>query len=566
MVDKQAEEKRRPAHRWWVTVMVVLLIGVIHVSSSAAAGKQVAFVVGIETYDKLPVHQQLKNAVHDAEGVSAELTKIGFTVMGKPNLSRSAFNAQWQDVLDTLTEEDTFLLYFSGHGVQIDGQNYLLPRDIPYIQYGRQLQLTREAISLNQLLADLTMGDRPHPKRSVVILDACRDNPLVPPGYKGGNTRGGLANVDASNGLFVMYSAANNRTALDRLSPEDPVPYSVFTRVLLPLLGRQDLTIQELSTTVKNRVWGLAKNAGHEQQPVYYDGILGRFCLAGCAPVPPITFQEEIIPPGPPPIPEKETIPPVPPPQPSTVLSQTITGKDGAPMVLVAAGEFTMGAREDDKDAQADERPAHQVYLDAYYIDQFEVTTSHYAAFMEATKRDPPQHWPENVLKVHGKKPVVGVTWDDAQAYCGWAGKRLPTEAEWEKAARGTDGRVYPWGQEPPNEKLANFNHCCDFKDYGVLTDVGSFKRGKSPYGAYDLAGNVWEWVVDWYDETLYQQRAKGNDPIRNPGGPEKGEFKVLRGGSWSTEAWFLRSSGRIGDYPSLRNSYDGFRCVQGAP
>ena len=254
------------------------------------------------------------------------------------------------------------------------------------------------------------------------------------------------------------------------------------------------------------------------------------------------------------------------PPVPTEKRPTKITGKDGAPMVLVPAGEFTMGAGENDKVASDDERPAHQVYLDAYYIDQFEVTTSRYATFFQEKKRDPPQYWPENVLKVHGQKPVVGVTWDDANAYCEWAGKRLPTEAEWEKAARGTDGHLYPWGEEPPNEKLANFNHCCDFKDYGVLTDVGSFESGKSPYGAYDMAGNVWEWVADWYDNTLYQQRGKAKKPVQNPHGPEKGEFRVLRGGSWLIDARSLRTSFRYWNIPSLRFIVNGFRCAQGAP
>ena len=123
---------------------------------------------------------------------------------------------------------------------------------------------------------------------------------------------------------------------------------------------------------------------------------------------------------------------------------QEIIGKDGAPMVLVPAGEFTMGSRQDDKMAEKDERPAHQVYLDAYFIDQYEVTTSRYAKFFQETKRPAPVFWHEQVLNQHGRKPVVWVNWHDAQGYCAWAGKRLPTEAEWEKAARGTDQRLYP--------------------------------------------------------------------------------------------------------------------------
>lgn len=126
------------------------------------------------------------------------------------------------------------------------------------------------------------------------------------------------------------------------------------------------------------------------------------------------------------------------------VPAKTITGKDGAPMVLVPAGEFTMGSRGDDKNASNDERPAHSVYLDAFYIDQYEVTTSRYARFFQETNRTAPGFWSDKVVKEHGSKPVVGVDWNDATAYCAWAGKRLPTEAEWEKAARGTDQRTFP--------------------------------------------------------------------------------------------------------------------------
>lgn len=199
--------------------------------------------------------------------------------------------------------------------------------------------------------------------------------------------------------------------------------------------------------------------------------------------------------PGPSPVePDRAAAPaPAPKPQPIAGPAKTITGKDDAPMVLVLAGEFMMGSREDDKSAQNDERPAHSVYLDAFYIDQYEVTTSRYAKFFRETKRSAPEYWPEQVMQQHGRKPVVGVDWNDATAYCSWAGKRLPTEAEWEKAARGTDQRVYPWGNAGPSKALANFDRCCDFKDYGALTDIGSFEEGKSPFGVYDMAGNVWE-------------------------------------------------------------------------
>lgn len=241
--------------------------------------------------------------------------------------------------------------------------------------------------------------------------------------------------------------------------------------------------------------------------------------------------------------------------------TKTITGKDGAPMVLIPAGEFTMGSREEEKSADKDEQPAHQAYLDAYYIDQYEVTTARYAKFFKATNRPQPEYWSANVVSDHGRKPVVGVDWNDAAAYCTWAGKRLPTEAEWEKAARGTDQRVYPWGNEAPNTQRANFKHCCDFKDYGALTDVGSYEAGKGPYGTYDMAGNVWEWVADWYDVKYYSK-----SPARNPIGPLSGESRVLRGGSWFNEPLYVRSASRGRAVPTKRHNAIGFRCAQDVP
>ena len=181
-------------------------------------------------------------------------------------------------------------------------------------------------------------------------------------------------------------------------------------------------------------------------------------------------------------------------------LSQQVGGKDGAPMVLIPAGEFTMGK----DDAAPDERPAHRVHLDAFYIDRYEVTIARYAKFLESEDHDLPFLWHDAKQGHHGTKPVLGVDWYDALAYCRWADKRLPTEAEWEKAARGTDSRLYPWGNDSPSRIHANFEQESK-KGYSALTPVGSFERGKSPYGVYDMAGNVWEWVGDRYGEHYYQ-------------------------------------------------------------
>jgi formylglycine-generating enzyme required for sulfatase activity len=234
-------------------------------------------------------------------------------------------------------------------------------------------------------------------------------------------------------------------------------------------------------------------------------------------------------------------------------LSREITGRDGAPMVLIPSGEFVMGSL-----AASDERPAHRVSLDAYYIDTFEVTISRYAKFLETvTTQQAPQQWNTVNLTEDGDRPIIGVNWWDADAYCRWTEKRLPTEAEWEKAARGTDGRKYPWGDEEPREGMANYSRCCGWSGFGLLAAVGTHQAGKSPYGVFDLAGNVWEWVADWYDPQYYK-----TSPERNPTGPSSGRDKVMRGGSWSNRASDLRASIRDKISPTYRNYSIGFRCA----
>ncbi len=243
-------------------------------------------------------------------------------------------------------------------------------------------------------------------------------------------------------------------------------------------------------------------------------------------------------------------------------------GKDGAPMVLIPAGEFIMGTNE----GRSNERPEHTVRLPTYAIDQFEVTMSRYEQFLQATGHPPPPLWdPEAVAKVGGR-PAVGLTWKDAAAYCKWAGKRLPTGAEWEKAARGTDGRRFPWGHMQPYVDMANYNRGVWVSYEITLVDVdtgvkgmsirhGTKEGGKSPYGLYHMAGNAAEWVADRYDREYYLKT-----PKENPTGPATGEKRVIRGGSWSDQPVGVRSTTRISAEPSYQDLTLGVRCAMDAP
>jgi len=226
---------------------------------------------------------------------------------------------------------------------------------------------------------------------------------------------------------------------------------------------------------------------------------------------------------------------------------------DERSMAVVPAGEFMMGSATGD----ADEQPVHRVYVKAFSMDKYQVSVGHYAKFLESTSQPAPPDWSIMNKSRHQNRPVINVDWADAVAYCTWVGKRLPTEAEWEKAARGTDGRIYPWGNELPMGFHANMKKE-QWSDHYVLSPVGMYEDGKSPYGIYDMAGNVWEWVSDWYDPDYYQ-----NSPSQNPTGPPTGDHKVIRGGSWGSTPKDLRSSDRDNHVPSARGMGTGFRCAK---
>jgi formylglycine-generating enzyme required for sulfatase activity len=226
------------------------------------------------------------------------------------------------------------------------------------------------------------------------------------------------------------------------------------------------------------------------------------------------------------------------------------------PMVSIPEGDFLMGA--DGTDALEDERPQHRVWVDRFEIDRYEVTTRRYAEFLSVTSRAEPWQWEAVDPARHHDRPVIGVSWFDAEAYCRWRGARLPTEAEWEKAARGSDGRLFPWGNRTPTDEVANFGLGARFSYSQVLAPVQGYEPGRSPYGLHQMAGNVGEWVADWYGANYYETSAS-----KNPAGPERGAFRVVRGGSWSDLPKYLLTYGRSKLPPETRNSYTGFRCAR---
>jgi len=263
-----------------------------------------------------------------------------------------------------------------------------------------------------------------------------------------------------------------------------------------------------------------------------------------------------------------------------------INPNDEAELVFVPAGEFLMGLSSSDlqdltrttpglkRENLAAAMPQHRVYLRGYWIGKHEVTVAQYRRFCKATGRtmpDPPRwRWQDN-------HPIVRVSWFDAKAYADWAGVSLPTEAQWEKAARGTDGRRHVWGDRwPPPPKVGNFadeafklefpqvalrfGSLQAYNDgYACTAPVGSFPAGASPYGCLDMVGNAWEWCADWYGRDYYTQA-----PAHNPGGPMRGVARCLRGSWYDADREVFLCAFRLNDRPETRDDYNGFRCVRG--
>lgn len=507
-----------------------------------------ALVVGNDAYQSV---RPLKNAANDAEDLGARLSELGFDVTVLLNADLRGLNEGVDRFVASLQPGDVALFHFSGHGLQHDHENFLVPVDFELTDAA---SLRYDAYSASKIQDRLAASGA---ALSLVLLDACRNN-----GFESSRGAGGLAAMNPAHGSFIAFATGPGAVADDNPSGRN----GLFTSVLLDALEEPGLELVEVFGRVRQ---GVVDRSGGRQTPWTLSSVLGRFYFndagerVGSDPVRPETprpVRREVSQAG---------------PEPGEV---RINPKDGAAYAWIPAGTFRMGCAEGDTECDGDERPARTVEISqGFWMARTETTVGRFKWARKSMSKPmppppgvvpnpifilPPLHPGHNPGWQSEDHPMVMATWEEANWYCREAaGGRLPSEAEWERAARGGGDGVY-WFGELTHDK-ANYGGdgaCCtahaEGRDEWLQTaPVASFEP--NPYNLYDTAGNVWEWTSDWYDQDLHSTMAE-----RDPGGPEEGKMRSVRGGCWDSIPKHVRPSDRHSVAPNSRTPYLGFRCV----
>ncbi|HLJ50543.1 MAG TPA: SUMF1/EgtB/PvdO family nonheme iron enzyme [Bryobacteraceae bacterium] len=544
----------------WGVVALTLSIGVTTATNALAQrdlilerGNHIALVIGNDAYPKGP----LKNAVNDARSMSGALQEVGFQVELLINGDLRQMDRAVDKFASRLGSGDVAVLYYAGHGVQVDGENYLIPVDYA----GRdEADIRYQSRSASWILEKM---DKTGARLKIVILDACRSNPFRVSRAMGG----GLAQMQGGRGSFIAFATAAGKVASD-----DPAGSNgLFTTHLLQALKQPGLSLDAVFNRVRVEV---DRASGGEQLPYIYSGVIGEFYFR-----PTTAHTVTSAAPAPPELPVKGNAPP-----PVTPPQIQVNPIDGLRYVLIPPGSYRMGCSEGDEHCRQDEMPPHPVTISrGFWLGQTEVTRIAFSKFSRDTgARDPTEEsyreQKENLRSAHGRLsddaiqafiavlddeeragtriPVVHVSWSEASAYCKWVGGRLPSEAEWEYGARGgsTASRYGP--AEEVAWHRAQMGNNPGPRDAGI--------KLANAFMLHDTLGNVWEWVADWYEAGYYRE-----SPVVDPKGPEAGDAMVVRGGSIQSRADSdLRVSARGQRTPGTRNVTTGFRCVwaHGAP
>lgn len=588
------------------TFIVSFLLSVSLFIASPAFAKRIALIIGNDDYTNV---SKLQKAVNDATAVASTLEDTGFQILLEKNADRQSMNRLLGKLSAKIEVGDEVLFYFSGHGVAVRGENYLLPTDIPPIVPNLEHSISKEAFSEDEIIS--LMKER-GAKVSIMIIDACRNNPFPKGGTRSVGRSVGLARTKApAEGTFIMYSAGIGQEALDRLSDDDKNPNSIFTRNLLPLLKAPGLDITQMTKGLRIDVRDLALKAAaphqnHKQFPAYYDQMEGNFyfvpgsegkttkiierqngadetlwkTIENSKKASDFEFYLSEHPKG-----RysslvklkikqlKETkvaIGIYPKKKPFTRSSKpgdTFKDCDDCPeMVVVPAGEFMMGSKEDEQSRQDDEGPRRKVKIqNIFSVGKFEVKFHEWDACVKdggcLTYLPSDQGWGRL------NRPVINVSWEDADLFVSWLSRktgkiyRLLTEAEWEYVARAQTQTPFWWGHTISTYQ-ANYNG-----NYSYIGSVGKYRKKTVPvdsfvpnaFGLYNVHGNVLEWVEGCWDNN-YLGAPKDGTVENHLGDCSK---RILRGGSWFHPPNYLRSAQRLMAEKDYRHESIGFRVAR---
>ena len=585
-------------------------------AASVTAERRLALVIGNDSYHSV---SPLRNARADAQAIAATLEQSGFQVILKLDLTENGMKAALRTFKGQLRGGDVAVFYYSGHGVQLGGANYLLPVDIR-----GEDEVKDDSLPLQHVLDDLQDQKT---KFALAIVDACRSNPFKGAGRAIG-TRG-LATTTAANGQMVLFSAGTGQEALDRLGNNDPSPNGLFTRVLLKEMRRPGVPVRDVLENVREEVVRLAKEVGHEQMPAIYDQALGKFYFVpGVAAVPGGTTNVEEVPPAPvatemvghlqvlvnapgadvyvegelkgkagpktplnmknlpvgevtvkveaagyEPSTESLTVSEGKWTQAKLVLRKQSVSPQGSEFALIPAGSFQMGTNSTDLDWLKYSRPVHGVTISSpFWMAKTPVTVGQFRAFVDATG-----------YRTEAEKGDGSFVWTgkwEKKADANWRNPYFTQEdrcpvvcVSWNDAQayiQWLNGKSLDLSYRLPTE--AEWEYACRagttderYGDLDVIAWYGSNSGGhthpvgqKQPnaFGLYDMLGHVLQWCQDWYGEYP-------SGSVTDPQGPNNGSYRVLRGGAWNSYVSNVRYGYRLNYYsPGLRNNTLGFRVV----
>ena len=648
--------------------LILVVLPVASFGADAVGDRRVALVIGNNDYQHA---KKLDNAVADAQAFRRELETRGFDVVYRENANRRTMNSAMEEFMGKLSTDTVGMIFYSGHGVQINGANYLVPTDL---LAKVPADFVYDAVDLGKLIDRVA---KTQAKFSLAVIDACRDNPFQGNGRDIGGTRGLVAPTGDATGVMIVYAAGANQKALDRLGETDRDPNGLFTREFLKAIRVPGLTVQEAVNQIKAAVIAQAKSVGYVQTPSIYDQSVGTFYFTpGKAPAPVAKLEQQTVQQAVQTVDpsvmelefwngikdrnskeefsayleqypqgrfaplararmltitrlvstdsasadksvadkiaseklaadklaadkaaaEKRVVP---------VARQTIKDCADCPeMVVIPAGGFRMGSPDSERDRWSDGRegPVHEVRIGySFALGKHEVTRGEFSRFAAASgykteaertngclawdgkawAYDASKNWRNPGFPQTDSHPVVCVSWNDAQAYLTWLNKkelgkgfRLPSEAEWEYAARAGQGTArYPWGDDAGNSKICGFANGMDTigkaqvpvpwsaascgDGYAYTAPAGSFKA--NDFGLYDMHGNAWEWVQDVWHKN-YQGAPRDGSAWVNGGDQAR---RVLRGGAWDFDPGSLRSANRDRSAPINRDGSTGIRIAR---